>query len=94
MDITNCPAHRPFNVFGLDDKGCCYMEHKYCEYVENCDFKTMLKRLNKAEKILKTVERLVNMYIQEAKDEGDCYRLRCQLEYMVDHVIKPNKTSK
>ena len=45
MIIQNCPAANNFNVFGLDDKLCCYKYHKYCEQVETCVIKSIIKKL-------------------------------------------------
>ena len=44
MEINNCPAANTFNVFGLDDKLCCYKYHKYCNDVEECILKSIIKQ--------------------------------------------------
>lgn len=35
----NCKFQQNYNVFGLDDKPCCYLYHNYCNEIENCYFK-------------------------------------------------------
>ena len=36
-------------MFGLDDKPCCYLYHKYCDEIDNCYFKRykLLEQENK-----------------------------------------------
>lgn len=35
----NCNFQQNYNVFGLDDKPCCYLYHKYCGEIDSCYFK-------------------------------------------------------
>lgn len=42
--IKNCPSCKMFNVFGQDDKPCCYYEMKYCEDVEDCLLKQIVEK--------------------------------------------------
>ena len=44
VNVEDCPAMRTFNVFGQDDKPCCYLEMKYCEDVGMCKYKLLKKR--------------------------------------------------
>ena len=48
----NCNFQQTYNVFGLDDKPCCYLYHKYCEEINNCYFKRC-KRLEQENKELR-----------------------------------------
>ena len=48
----NCIFQQNYNVFGLDDKPCCYLYHKYCEEIDNCYFKRC-KRLEQENRELK-----------------------------------------
>lgn len=38
-----CPCRNNFNVFGLDDRGCCYKYGKYCKDVIECKIKRGVK---------------------------------------------------
>ena len=33
MIVRKCTSFRDFNVFGVDDIGCCYCHMKYCKDV-------------------------------------------------------------
>ena len=48
----NCNFQQNYNVFGLDDKPCCYLYHKYCDEIDNCYFKRC-KRLEQENKKIK-----------------------------------------
>ena len=48
----NCNFQQNYNVFGLDDKPCCYLYHKYCNEIDSCYFKRC-KRLEQENKELK-----------------------------------------
>ena len=48
----NCNFQQNYNVFGLDDKPCCYLYHKYCDEIDSCYFKRC-KRLEQENKELK-----------------------------------------
>ena len=41
--IKGCPAYRDYNVFGLQDSGCCFCYMTYCKYVEKCPIKEIIK---------------------------------------------------
>ena len=45
----SCNFQQNYNVFGLDDKPCCYLYHKYCDEIDNCYFKRykLLEQENK-----------------------------------------------
>lgn len=49
MIIKNCPACRTYNVFGFDDKPCCFKEMKYCEDVDDCLMKKFYFKLRDLE---------------------------------------------
>lgn len=40
--IKNCPACRQYNVFGVDDKPCCYSYMKYCQDCTDCVMKQIV----------------------------------------------------
>lgn len=51
IDISDCPAMNTFNIFGVDDKLCCYKYYVYCDAKPNCKYKQLkceLKELKKA----------------------------------------------
>ena len=39
-----CNFQQNYNIYGLDDKPCCYLFHKYCNEVDDCEHK-QLQRL-------------------------------------------------
>ena len=45
----NWDFQQNYNVFGLDDKPCCYLYHKYCNEINDCYYKRLqeLKMENK-----------------------------------------------
>jgi hypothetical protein len=47
----NCNFQENYNVFGIDDKPCCYLYHKYCDEIDNCYLKKC-KRLEQENKAL------------------------------------------
>jgi len=49
----NCIFQQNYNVFGLDDKPCCYLYHKYCNEIDSCYFKRC-KRLEQENKQMKS----------------------------------------
>ena len=48
----NCNFQQNYNVFGLEDKPCCYLYHKYCDEIDSCYFKKC-KRLEQENKELR-----------------------------------------
>ena len=42
LRVTKCPSYKDYNVFGVDNKGCCYSYHDYCKNIEFCPIKEML----------------------------------------------------
>lgn len=45
--IKNCPACRQYNVFGVDDKPCCYSYMKYCQDCTDCKLKQIVDKCKK-----------------------------------------------
>lgn len=41
--IKNCPSLRMYNVFGVDDRPCCYNKMKYCEECPDCVMKDIVE---------------------------------------------------
>ena len=54
----NCNFQQNYNVFGLDDKPCCYLYHKYCDEIDSCYFKRC-----------KRLEQEKNKYYQQTLDD-------------------------
>ena len=54
----NCNFQQNYNVFGLDDKPCCYLYHKYCNEIDSCYFKRC-KRLEQENKELKSLNKKI-----------------------------------
>lgn len=42
--IKGCPSYRDYNVFGLQDSGCCYRHMTYCKDVKSCPIKEVIKK--------------------------------------------------
>lgn len=47
IDISKCPALYNYNVFGVEDKPCCYKYFDYCDKIEKCIFKQLLEENSK-----------------------------------------------
>ena len=60
MTEENCNFQQSYNIFGLDDKPCCYLYHKYCEEIDSCYFKKY-KRLEQENKQMKSVLKEINL---------------------------------
>lgn len=58
----NCNFQQNYNVFGLDDKPCCYLYHKYCDEIDSCYFKRC-KRLEQENKELKEEKQAIKSYL-------------------------------
>ena len=41
IDVNDCPAMNTFNIFGQEDKPCCYKYFNYCSDNQNCHFKKL-----------------------------------------------------
>ena len=65
----NCNFQQNYNVFGLDDKPCCYLYHKYCDEIDSCYFKRC-KRLEQQNKELKTCIEMIKNTEGQAHIEG------------------------
>ena len=50
----DCNFQQNYNIFGLDDKPCCYLYHKYCDEIDSCNFKRS-KRFEQENKQMKSV---------------------------------------
>lgn len=62
--VYGCPACRDFNVFGIDDKGCCYLYMDYCKSHPECKFKEFIsfcfnKSTTKGDILIKVREVLI-----------------------------------
>lgn len=80
-DKENCNFQQNYNVFGLDDKPCCYLYHKYCKDVEDCYFKE-LQKLRIENKKLKEIKMGIFSHDEDAdwsevyfyKNKADKYK--------------------
>lgn len=52
IDISDCPAMNTFNIFGVDDKPCCYKYHVYCDAKPNCKYKQLKRELEELKKVV------------------------------------------
>lgn len=53
VDISECPAMNTYNVFGQEDKPCCYKYHKYCNAIPICYFKQLKRKEKECEEYRK-----------------------------------------
>ena len=51
VDVSKCPAMDTYNIFGIEDKPCCYKFHEYCSAIPNCYFKQLKCKEQKIDKI-------------------------------------------
>ena len=61
VDVSECPAMDTYNIFGIEDKPCCYKFHEYCSAIPNCYF----KQLKQTEQKLENIKEICNMYQME-----------------------------
>ena len=61
VDVSKCPAMDTYNIFGIEDKPCCYKFHEYCSAIPNCCF----KELKLIEQKLKKIKETCNEYQKE-----------------------------
>ena len=39
VDVSDCPAMNTYNIFGIEDKPCCYKCYDYCNVISDCSYK-------------------------------------------------------
>ena len=61
IDVSKCPAMDTYNIFGIEDKPCCYKFHEYCSAIPNCYFKELKLTGQK----LENIKEICNMYQME-----------------------------
>lgn len=59
VDVSKCPAMNTYNVFGQEDKPCCYKYHKYCNTVLNCYFKQLKRKEQECEELKEQLDSVV-----------------------------------
>lgn len=52
VDISDCPAMNTFNIFGIEDKPCCYKYQVYCDTKPNCKYKQLKRELEELKKVV------------------------------------------
>ena len=67
VDVSGCPAMDTYNIFGIEDKPCCYKFHEYCSAIPNCYF----KQLKQAEQKLENIKEKLKQYEKVTKDFDD-----------------------
>ena len=68
VDVSECPAMNTYNIFGIEDKPCCYKFHEYCSTIPNCYFKELKRAVNK----LQTKEQALD-YVEKYLDAQQKY---------------------
>ena len=61
VDVSGCPAMYTHNIFGIEDKPCCYKFYEYCSAIPNCCF----KGLKRTEQKLENIKEICNEYQKE-----------------------------
>ena len=51
VDVSKCPAMDTYNIFGIEDKPCCYKFHEYCNAIPNCYFKQLKQTISEIKEI-------------------------------------------
>ena len=51
VDVSKCPAMDTYNIFGIEDKPCCYKFHEYCSAIPNCCFKQLKRKEQECEEL-------------------------------------------
>ena len=49
VDVSECPAMDTYNIFGIEDKPCCYKFHEYCSAIPNCYYKQLKRKEQECE---------------------------------------------
>jgi hypothetical protein len=82
----NCIFQQNYNIFGLDDKPCCYLYHKYCDEIDSCYFKRC-KHLEQENKELKIYIESNKQQVEEAEMlVMDNDRLQQEVENLKDII--------
>lgn len=68
VDVSKCPAMNTYNVFGQEDKPCCYKWHKYCNTVPNCYFKQLKRKEQECEELKEKIKKYSKINEQDTKD--------------------------
>lgn len=55
-----CMFQQNYNIYGIEDKPCCYLFHKYCEEVDDCYFKQLQRLKQENEQLCEDNTRLGN----------------------------------
>jgi SMC interacting uncharacterized protein involved in chromosome segregation len=73
----NCNFQQNYNVFGLDDKPCCYLYHKYCDEIDSCYF----KRCKRLEQENKASEKQIELDVEHI----------CRLNEQIEKLEQENR---
>ena len=77
VDVSKCPAMDTYNIFGIEDKPCCYKFHKYCSAIPNCYF----KELKLTEQKIENIKEICNEYQKE-------YILNIGVEILTNKILQ------
>ena len=77
VDVRKCPAMDTYNIFGIEDKPCCYKFHEYCSAIPKCCF----KELKLTEQKLKKIKEICNEYQKE-------YILNIGVEILTNKILQ------
>ena len=77
VDVSGCPAMDTYNVFGTEDKPCCYKFHEYCSTIPSCYF----KKLKRVEQKLENIKEICNEYQKE-------YILNIGVEILTNKILQ------
>lgn len=77
VDVSQCPAMDTYNIFGIEDKPCCYKFYEYCNAIPNCCF----KELKLTEQKLENIKEICNEYQKE-------YILNIGVEILTNKILQ------
>ena len=87
----NCNFQQNYNVFGLDDKPCCYLYHKYCDEIDSCYFKRCKRLEQENEKLSFAIEKCLENAGIECDDEEQALRSLPDLGASHYKILQENK---
>ena len=51
VNVRDCPAMNTYNIFGIEDKPCCYKYHDYCLAISYCSYKQLKLKEQECEEL-------------------------------------------
>lgn len=90
----NCNFQQDYNVYGLDDKPCCYLYHKYCDDIENCYFKRYKRLEQENERMRYKIQEVVQANDRIIAECAEIMKPKCETSIMSELMKENNKFRK